>query len=120
LSSNKTSIRATEFIIFDAPLGYRHKQTAKYIDFLVFPNTPPDIALSRRLLRDFRNKESASINDLLDEVEFYLSARELYTLCYEKNHDANLVVDGSLPVENQIVQILSAIEKFKMKGDCDD
>lgn len=116
--ATKQVLEPTEFIIFDAPLGYRHKQTAKYIDFLVFPNTPPDIALSRRLLRDFRKKESASIKDILDEIEFYLSARELYTLCYEENHDANLVVDGCLPVENQIVQILSAIENFKMKGDC--
>lgn len=118
--ATKQVLKPTEFIIFDAPLGYRHTQTAKYIDFLVFPNTPPDVALSRRLLRDFRNKESASINDVLNEIEFYLSARELHTMCYEENRDANLVVDGCLPVESQIAQILSAIEQFKLEKDGDE
>ena len=109
--ATKQILEPTEFIIFDAPLGYRHTQTGKYIDFLIFPNTPPDVALARRLLRDFRKKESAAIDEVLNEIEFYLSARELYTMCYEENHDANLVVDGCLSIENQTAQILQAIEK---------
>ena len=68
--ATKRVLEPTKFIIFDAPLGYRHTQTGKYIDFLIFPNTPPDVALARRLLRDFRQKELAGIDEVLNEIEF--------------------------------------------------
>ena len=45
----------------------------------------------------------------MNKVEIIPTARKLYIMCYEENYDANLVVDGCLPVEDQVAQILSAI-----------
>jgi uridine kinase len=45
------NLQPTKYILFDAPLGYCHKATSQYIDFLVCLDTPPDIALARRLVR---------------------------------------------------------------------
>jgi uridine kinase len=51
----------SQYIIFDAPLGYAHKETGQYIDFLVFIDTPLDVAMARRILRDdFAGQSSLS------------------------------------------------------------
>ena len=47
-----SAIPATKYIVFDAPLGRAHSDTGRFIDFMVFIDTPLDIAMARRLLRD--------------------------------------------------------------------
>ena len=34
-------------------------------------------------------------------------------MCYAENHDANLVIDGCLSIQNQMAQILPVIEKYE-------
>lgn len=97
----------TNYILFDAPLGYRHEATGKYIDFLICLDTPPDIALARRLIRDHRN--DPTIEKMIQELEEYLlKSRPLFILSPEKKA-SDLIVDGSLAIEEQERLVLDAL-----------
>jgi len=98
------------YILFDAPLGYLHKATGKYIDVLIFLDTPLDIALARRLKRDYqRHKKPEKIIEELDE---YLSrSRPLYALSTEQKNLSDLIIDGCLPLEKQVQEALFFLSK---------
>ena len=84
-----------DYIFFDYPFGYMQKQISEFISLSVFLDTPLDIALARRLLRDYKDK---SISDVMKEMEWYLEKRHLFTLSNDKQRqDAELIIDGSLP-----------------------
>ena len=52
-----------KYIVVDAPLGRVHSDSGKYFDFMVFIDTPLDVAMARRLLRDIAlaNVENAAL-----------------------------------------------------------
>lgn len=102
-ASNRQLI-STPYIIFDAPFGYSHKATGQYIDFLIFLDTPPDIALARRLIRDARDQNT------LEELQFYLSdARAVYIDSYLERKNCDLIVDGSLSIRDQEKAVISSL-----------
>lgn len=106
----------TKYIIFDAPLGYGHKATGRWIDFLVFLDTPPDIALARRLYRDYQPHAKRNDNDILEEISDYLeSTRPVYMETYEKKDEADLILDGNHPIETLVSRILSALNERAKK-----
>ena len=41
-----------DYIILDYPFGYRNLRVGRYVDFAVFVDTPLDVALARRTIRD--------------------------------------------------------------------
>lgn len=108
--ATKRKLYPTHYILFDSPLGYCHKATGKYIDFLVCLDTPPDIALARRLLRDFQSHQENQ--KMVNEIEYYLSySRPLYILTPEEKK-SDLIIDGSLPIDKQEQEVLIALEKI--------
>lgn len=106
----------TKFIIFDAPLGYEHLATGQYIDFLIFLDTPLDVALARRIVRDYQPESGKDKNQLLKELQYYLhSSRPVYLLSYQHKND--LLLDGSLPSKELLEVSLKSIgDKFKDPG----
>lgn len=105
--ATRRQLNPTKYIIFDAPLGYCHEATGKYIDFLICLDTLLDIALARRLIRDYRDHPDPK--KLIQELEEYLSkSRPLFILSPEEK-TADLIIDGSLPLENQEKQVLDAL-----------
>ena len=86
-----------DFIFLDYPFGYRHKLIAPYITLSVFIDTPLDIAMARRILRDYK-KDTASA--ILDEMESYLQGGRSAYLYGDKaaRADADFIADGSLPI----------------------
>jgi len=105
-ATKKTLIPA-DYILFDAPLGYCHQATGKYIDFLICLDTPLDIALARRLIRDYRNDPNPL--KMIQELQEYLSeSRPLFILSPQEK-TADLIVDGSLALEEQEKQVLDAL-----------
>jgi uridine kinase/ADP-ribose pyrophosphatase YjhB (NUDIX family) len=95
----------TSLIIFDAPMGYSHQATGQYIDFLIFLDTAPDIALARRLLRD------SGVQNFVEELHYYLDAsRPVYLSTYEERENSDLIVDGNLSIQDQEALILSALK----------
>lgn len=65
-----------DYIILDYPFSYQNKQIAQYIDLAFFIDTPPDIALSRRIIRDNKDKNK---DDIINELNNYIHvSREYY------------------------------------------
>lgn len=98
------NIVPTKYVIFDAPLGYAHQETGQYIDVLVFVDTPLDVAMARRILRDYFAGQSTLTDEqvkmLKVDMESYLDfSRDAY-LNMDKTIKpfADLIVDGLLPV----------------------
>ena len=46
-----------DYIFLDYPFGYKNEQVGKYIDYAFFIDTPLDIALARRILRDYLRRD---------------------------------------------------------------
>ncbi len=111
--ATQKKLSPTNPIIFDAPLGRKHTATGQYIDFLIWLNTPLDIALARRLLRDFRDKSNLNCKELFEELDFYLnSSRPLYTMADKDTGQYDLVLDGSLPIDDQLKIVLNSVNKI--------
>lgn len=109
--ATKKELIPTDHIIFDAPLGRKHTATGQYIDCLIFLDTPLDIALARRILRDFRDKSNLNIAELFEELDFYVtSSRPLYTMDYEEKEKFDYVVDGNQSVDKIVAILLKQIQ----------
>lgn len=109
--ATKKELRPTKFVLFDAPLGFSHKATAKYIDFLVYLDTPLDIALARRLLRDYQTPHNPE--KILEELEHYLlSSRPLFILTPEERV-CDLTIDGTLTINEQGQKVLTALQNVE-------
>lgn len=102
----------TEYIVFDAPLGRQHTATGQYIDYLIFLNTPLDVALARRILRDYRDTNNLNISEIFDELDFYIhSSRPLYTMHYKLEETYDLIIDGSISVKKNIEIIMKNLQR---------
>ncbi|MEW9677875.1 hypothetical protein ABRT01_17195 [Lentibacillus sp. L22] len=53
------------YIVLDFPFAYKHIKTSEFIDLAVFIDTPLDIALARRVTRDFR---TGSVENVLSDM----------------------------------------------------
>ena len=98
-------LKPSKYVVFDAPLGRLHEQTGKYIDLWVHVDVPLDIALARRLLRDYKDPNKSK-DKLLEDLEYYLHhSRNLFLDADLKSSD-DFVVDGSLSTAQQCDQVL--------------
>ena len=70
-------VHSAKHIFFDAALGKGHRETGQFIDLMVFIDTPLDVAMARRLLRDYTEEKGAEkmLSDLRQELELYLDGR---------------------------------------------
>lgn len=104
----KTVLNPTEFIIFDAPLGRLHTQTGTYIDTWVHLDVPLDVSLCRWLIRDYKNSDRTK-DDLLTEIEFYLTTSRPLFIDDEMQQKADLVVNGMLTVDEEVKDVLRCV-----------
>ena len=109
------TISPQRHVVFDNPLGYAHPGLAKLIDFMVFIDTPLDIAMARRLLRDFPQKSNEHIEDVAKilrvEMATYLDhGRQAYLeMDRQIKPTCDLVLDGSLPVNELSHRVVEEI-----------
>ena len=47
-----SAVGPASYVVADAPLGRAHSDSGRFIDLMVFIDTPLDIAMARRTLRD--------------------------------------------------------------------
>lgn len=105
-----------DYIILDFPFAYQHNQANKYIDFTAYIDTPLDLALVRRLRRDFSD---ASVQEIQENIHFYAQKGRAAYLHMEKTikPDSDFVVDGTKSaveiIEDIIKEIGRRIEKKK-------
>jgi uridine kinase len=102
-------LEPTKHIIFDAPMGRLHEQTGKYIDLWVHIDVPLDVALARRTIRDFK-RDPRSVEEVLKELRYYLEHSRPMFFSEEEKKGADLVVDGTMSIEEQVKRIKTQLK----------
>lgn len=94
-----------DYIVLDFPFSYQHAQTHSSINFSVFIDTPLDIALARRTIRDFQD---SSAENIVEAMKHYNShGRQAYLeMLYTIKPSADVIVDGSQSVA-KIVSLIA-------------
>jgi len=97
-----------DYILLDYPFAYLNDTIRPYIDFAVFIDTPLDMAMARRILRDYSKAPASAI---CEDLSCYLShARIAYTNMLETiRPNSDLVVDGILPTDEIVNQIIAKL-----------
>ena len=109
-------ISAANYVVFDAPLGRAHLDTGRFIDLMVFIDTPLDVAMARRLLRDIpchgEHGAEDAIQTLRADLSFYLTgARLLYREFVNRmKQHCDLVLDGCMPLDELAKEIQARIK----------
>jgi uridine kinase len=107
-------VPAATTIVFDAPLGRAHDETGGQIDLMVFLDTPLDVAMARRLLRDSNQNEAPFAEiwaRLRSELTSYLTfGRAAYLeMDRQVKPGCDLILDGLRPPDELAQQILMQI-----------
>ncbi len=105
----QTEIPSTSYVVVDAPLGRKHQQTDQYLDLAIHIDTPLDIALARRILRDYRHYDRSK-RQLLDDLDLYLTHTRKLFADQSIKKASDLIIDGLLPLETQTKLILDHIK----------
>jgi len=106
-------LQSLDYIILDYPFAYIHSEMCKYIDFTIFIDAPLDIAMARRILRDFKG---TSIDLVRNDLNNYLShGRVAYLeMLNTVKPNCDIIIDGSLQINvivNQIYERINRISK---------
>ena len=116
-----------DYIILDYPFGYGNRLVGQYINLAVFVDAPLDVALARRIIRDYTSREEntnvadvqeVSLAALDKELRFYLArSRPTYARMPEMQKPiSDLVVDGTKTQEKIADEILAHINSFNHCG----
>ncbi|EGT3617670.1 hypothetical protein FHH43_15800 [Clostridium perfringens] len=99
------------YILLDYPFAYKNKQLSPYIDCAIFIDTPLDIAMARRILRDMINEPKEL---LANDLNHYLSyGRFAYLeMIKQIKPNSDLIIDGTLSANHIADQIIKQISKI--------
>ena len=109
------------YILLDFPFGYGNEKMAKYIDFAIWIDTPLDIAIARRVIRDFteRDPERNKINNLFENLNFTMKAYLNHDrMMYIQHIDTvkpfcDFFVDGTGNIEDIVKSIIETISQVQ-------
>jgi len=107
-------IAPADIVILEEPFGRSRRELSALIDFAVFIETPADVALARRLVREIGagREEPARLIGALDlQLKAYLAAgRDAYLAASRAARDsADLVLDGMRPVSELVETLVGEI-----------
>jgi uridine kinase len=86
-----------KYIVLDYPFGREHSRFRELINLSVWLDTPLDVAMARRILRDY--PASSSLNQLREDLNEYLVRGRLLYLDSRHRDACDLILDGSKPLE---------------------
>ena len=97
------------YILLDYPFAYKNDLIKPFIDCTIFIDTPLDIAMARRVLRDMHN---ATGEEIREDMSFYLKYARI---AYEEMintilPNSDYVVDGSMKLDEIVEQIINIIK----------
>lgn len=97
-----------EYLLLDYPFAYCHEALRKYIDCAIFIDTPLDIAMARRVLRDMK---SATGEEIRQEMDMYLKyARVAYIqMLKDVLPSSDYVIDGTKELDEKADEIKKII-----------
>lgn len=98
-----------QYILLDYPFAYKNDLIKPFIDCAIFIDTPLDIAMARRVLRDMSNSTG---DEIRTDMSFYLKYARI---AYEEMlntilPNSDYVVDGSIQLDEIIKQIMNIIK----------
>ncbi|OXM16567.1 AAA family ATPase [Paenibacillus herberti] len=102
------------YIVLDFPFAYKHSKMSKFINCTVFIDTPLDIAMARRVSRDFNN---SPVENIIVDMNNYLSQgrRGYLEMLKTIKPNSDTIVDGTLSISEIVCVISQTIDqKFKM------
>ena len=99
-----------DYLLLDYPFAYCHKEMRNYIDCAIFIDTPLDIAMARRILRD---QKDASGDEIREGLEQYLNyARIAYVqMLKDILPSSDYVIDGTKELDEKVEEIAKIILK---------
>lgn len=101
------------YLVLDYPLGRGHPRFADLIDLAVFIDTPLDVAMARRILRDVPQANESpeeALARLRRELAHYLAkGRYPYLTTYRDKEASDLVLDGCSALEDLRDEVLRRI-----------
>jgi hypothetical protein len=98
------------YIVLDYPFGRDHPRLRDLIDLSVFIDTPLDVALARRILRDYPGTSGPGKGQLRKDLAYYLEKARYPFLDMDKRKEtSDLVLDGWRSLEDIRDQILERI-----------
>lgn len=102
-----------EYILLDYPFAYKNERAKQYIDYAIFIDTPLDVAMARRIIRNMSNK---NVDLLKDDLNYYLSKGRVAYLEMIKTIKPNsdFIIDGNLSTHDIVSKI---IKKIKVLGE---
>ena len=97
-----------DYLLLDYPFAYCHKELSTYIDCAIFVDTPLDIVLARRVLRDMKE---ATGEEIREDIEIYLKyARVAYVqMLKDVLPSSDYVIDGTKELEEKVEEIKKII-----------
>ena len=114
--AGNTLLDPKRYIVADAPLGRAHTDSGRFIDLMVYIDTPLDVAMARRVLREIDREGHRTADGALEyakgELSGYLAeARPLYEAFQERMRDTSeVIVDGTLSIDAIVAKIRNEIE----------
>jgi len=120
-------ITSKEYIIFEMPMGREHRDTARYIDLLIWIDIPLDLALARKLkeftgsfLRENRDNLSKKFIIWMDQyLDNYLNVvREVLQIQKQRvSANADIIINGERRFETMVQQAVDKIlDKIPSEG----
>lgn len=97
-----------DYLLLDYPFAYQNKMMKDYLNCCIFIDTPLDIAMARRVLRDMKE---ASADDIRNEMNTYLNSTRI---CYVQMltdilPTSDYVIDGANELETIINETMEII-----------
>lgn len=100
--------RSLNYIVLDYPFAYLNNEMRNYIDMAIYIDTPLDIAMARRLLRNYKENP---IEDIHNDLTNYLVRGRAAYLEMEKTvkPSSDIVIEGYLDTSIIVDRILGEI-----------
>ncbi len=111
--------RPQPIIFVDAAFGYANAQLRPYLDYVIYVDTPLDVAMARRIQRDYGVHAQPNADVARQQIQHMIAtylawARQAYLAQVRQVKPAcDLVLDGCLTLEVLIGQILAALAVHK-------
>lgn len=102
-----------DYIVLDYPFAYSQRAMNQYIHVALFIDTPLDIAMARRLLRDYKN---STIENVIEDMMNYLNRGRLayINMLRTTKPNSDFIVDGALPLDTIVETIIDEIQQRRM------
>ena len=103
-------------VVVDAPLGRAHTDSGRFIDLMVFIDTPLDVAMARRVLREIDREGHRTTDEVLQHVKddlsgYHARARPFYEEFQERMRTtSDVIIDGTLSIDDVAEKIRAETE----------